>query len=91
MSKLIRQKIQKQHEAELWVAKQRLEFVKQMQFRELKMLQIEKEHCKQMAAEILEAIELMTKTSADGSDTGNKQVVYCKKHDKKHKTCSRMG
>ena len=70
LSRLKREELEKQHEAKLRIARQRLEIEKQTKLRELEIEQLEEDHRKEVAAAALEEIELMTRSSADGSDTG---------------------
>ena len=69
LSRLKREELEKQHEAKLRIARQRLEIEKQTKLRELEIEQLEEDHRKEVAATALEEIELMTKSSADGSGT----------------------
>ena len=70
LSRLKREELEKQHEAKLRIAKQRLEIEKQRKLGELEIEQLEEDHREDVAAAALEEIELMTKSSADGSGTG---------------------
>ena len=70
LSKLKREELEKQHEAKIRIARQRLEVEKQTKLRELETEQLEEHHRKEVAAAALEEIELMTKSSANGSGTG---------------------
>ena len=76
LSRLKREELEKQHEAKLRIAKQRLEIEKQMKLRELEIEQLEEDHRKEVAAAALEEIELMTKPSADGSGTGKMSGLF---------------
>ena len=69
ISKLKREALEKQHEAKLCIARQHLKIEKQMKLRELENEQLEEDHRNRVAAAALEEIELMTKSSADGSGT----------------------
>ena len=70
LSKHKRGELEKQHEAKIRIARQRLEVEKQTKLRELEIEQLEEHHRKEVAAAALEEIELMTKSSANGSGTG---------------------
>ena len=76
ISRLERAELEKQHEAKLRTAKQRLEIEKQMKFRELENEQLGDDHLKQVAAAALEDIELMTKSSANASGTGEMSEFF---------------
>ena len=47
--------------------------------RKLEIKQLEKEHCKQIAAAALEEIELMTKPSSEGSSKGKTSELFTEK------------
>ena len=85
LSKLKREKLEKQHEAKLRVARQRLEIEKQTKLRELEIEQLEEDHRKEVAAAALEEFELMTKSSADGSGTGKMSGLFTKRSSVKSK------
>ena len=70
LSKLKREELEKQHEAKLRIARERLEIEKQTKLRELEIEQLEENHRKEVAAAALEEIELMTKSSIEGPGTG---------------------
>ena len=70
ISRLKREELEKQHEAELCIARQRLEIKTLSQLRTLKIQPLEEEHRKQVAAAALEQTELMTKPSRNGSSAG---------------------
>ena len=53
ISRLKREELEKQHEAKLRIAKQRLEIEKQMKLRELEIEQLEEDHRKEVAAAAL--------------------------------------
>ena len=72
LSRLKKEELEKQHEAKLRIAKQRLEIEKEMKLREMEIERLEEDHRKQVAAAALEKIELMTKSSTDGSGTGKR-------------------
>ena len=76
LSKLKREGLEKQHEAKLRIARQRLEIEKQTKFPELEIEQLEEDNRKEVAAAALEEIELMTKSSADGSGTGKMSGLF---------------
>ena len=50
LSKLKREELEKQHEANLRIARQRLEIEKQTKLRELEIEQLEEDHRKEVAA-----------------------------------------
>ena len=81
LSKLKREK----HEAKLCIARQRLEIEKQTKLRELEIEQLEEDHRKEVAAAALEEIELMTKSSADGSGTGKMSGLFTERSSVKSK------
>ena len=85
LSKLKREELEKQHEAKLRIARQRLEIEKQTKLRELEIEQLEEDHRKEVAAAALEEIELMTKTSADGSGTGKLSGLFTESSSVKSK------
>ena len=70
LTRLKNEEHEKQLEAKLRIAKQRLEIEKQTKLRELEIEQLEEDRRKEVAAAALEEIELMTKSSAYGSRTG---------------------
>ena len=76
LSRLKREELEKQHEAKLLIARQHLEIEKQTKLRELEIEQLEEDHRKEVAAAALEDIEVMTKSSADGSDTGKMSGLF---------------
>ena len=57
-----------------------------MQFRELEIQHLQEEHRKKVAAAALEEIELTTKSSADGSDTGKLSELFTERDTVKSKT-----
>ena len=85
LSRLKREELEKQHEAKLRIARQRLEIEKQTKLRELEIEQLEEDHRKEVAAAVLEEIELMTKSSADGSGTGKMSGLFTEKSSVKSK------
>ena len=85
ISRLKREKLEKQHEAKLRIARQRLEIEKQTKLRELEIEQLEEDHRKEVAAAALEEIELMTKSSADGSGTGKMSGLLTERSSVKSK------
>ena len=91
ISRLKREELEKQHEAELRIARQRFEIEAQTQLRKLEIQQFEEEHRKQIAAAALEEIELMTKPSSDRSSTGKTSELFTERSSVKSKTCSRLG
>ena len=76
LSRLKREELEKRHEAKLRIARQPLEIEKQTKLRELEIEQLEEDHRNEVAAAALEEIELMTKSSADGSDTGKMSGLF---------------
>ena len=84
-SRLKREELEKQHEAKLRIARQRLEIEKQTKLRELEIEQLEEDHRKEVAAAALEEIELMTKSSADGSGTGKMSGLFTERSSVKSK------
>ena len=85
ISRLKREELEKQHEAKLRIARQRLEIEKQTKLRELEIEQLEDDHRKEVAAAALEEIELMTKSSADGSGTGKMSGLFTERSSVKSK------
>ena len=85
LSKLKREELEKQHEAKLRLARQRLEIEKQTKLRELEFEQLEEDHHKEVAAAALEEYELMTKSSADGSGTGKMSGLFTERSSVKSK------
>ena len=85
LSILKREELEKQHEAKLRIAKQRLEIEKQTKLRELEIEQLEEDHREEVAAAALEEIELMTKSSADGSGTGKMSEFFTERSSVKSK------
>ena len=85
LSRLKREELEKQHEAKLRIARQRLEVEKQTKLRELEIEQLEEDHRKEVAAAALEEIELMTKSSADGSGTGERSGLFTERSSVKSK------
>ena len=83
ISRLKKEELEKQHEAKLRLARQRLEIEKQTKLRELEIEQPEEDHRKEVAA--LEEIELMTKSSADGSGTGKMSGLFTERSSVKSK------
>ena len=84
-SRLKREELEKQHEAKLRIARQRLEIEKQTKLRELEIEQLEEDHRKEVAAAALEEIELMTKSSTDGSGTGKMSGLFTERSSVKSK------
>ena len=78
-------KREKQHEAKLRIARQHLEIEKQTKLWELEFEQLEEDHRKEVAAAALEEIELMTKSSADGSGTGKMSGRFAERSSVKSK------
>ena len=72
-------------EAKLRIARQRLEIEKQMKMRELEIEQLEEDQRKEVAAAALEEIELMTRSSADGSGTGKMSGLFTERSSLKSK------
>ena len=85
ISRLKREELEKQHEAKLRIARQRLEIEKQTKLRELEIEQLEEDHRKEVAAAALEEIELMTKSSADGSGTDKMSGFFTERSSVKSK------
>ena len=85
LSRLKREELEKQHEAKLRIAKQRLEIEKQTKLQELEIEQLEEDHRKEVATAALEEIELMTKSSADGSGTGKMSRLFTERSSVKSK------
>ena len=85
ISILKREELEKQHEAKLRIARQRLQIEKQTKLRELEIEQLEEDHRKEVAAAALEEIELMTKPSADGSGTGKLSGLFTERSSVKSK------
>ena len=85
LSRLKREELEKQHEAKLRIARQRLEIEKQTKLRELEIEQPEEDHRKEVAAAALEEILLMTKSSADGSGTGKMSGLFTERSSVKSK------
>ena len=85
LSSLKREELEKQHEAKLRIARQRLEIDKQSKLRELEIEQLEEDHRKEVADAALEEIELMTKSSADGSGTGKMSGLFTERSSVKSK------
>ena len=85
LSRIKSEELEKQHEAKLRIAKQRLEIEKQIELREQEIEQLEEDHRKEVAAAALEEIELMTKSSADGSGTGKMSGLFTERSSVKSK------
>ena len=85
LSRLKREELEKQHEAKPRIARQGFEKEKGTKLRELEIEQLEENHRKELAAAALEEIELMTKSSADGSDTGKMSGLFTEKSSVKSK------
>ena len=85
ISRLKKQKLEKQHEAELRIARQRLEIETQTQLRKLETQQLDENHFKQIAAAALEEIELMTKPSSDGCFSGKTSELLTNRNSVKSK------
>ena len=85
LSRLKREELEKQHEAKLRIARQRLEIEKQTKLRELEIEQLEEDHRKEVAAAALEEIELMAKSSADGCGTGKMSGLFTERSSVKSK------
>ena len=85
LSRLKREELEKQHEAKLRIARQRLEIEKQTKLRELEIEQLEEDHRKEVAAAAIEEIELMRKSSADGSGTGKMSGLFTERSSVKSK------
>ena len=76
LSSLQRVELEKQHEAKLRIAIQRLEIEKQTKLQEMETELLEEDHRKEVAAAALEEIELTTKSSADVSGTGKMSKFF---------------
>ena len=76
LSTLKSEELDKQHEAKLRTARQRLEIEKQTKLRESEIEQLEEDHRKEVAAAALEEIEMVTISSADGSGTGKMSGLF---------------
>ena len=76
ITRLKRDELEKQHKAELHIAKERLENEAQTQLQKLEIQQFQQEHCKQVAASALEETELVTKPSSNRSSTGKPNVLF---------------
>ena len=85
LSRFKREELEKQHEAKLRIARQRLEIEKQTKLRELEIEQLEEDHRKEVAAAALEEIELMTKSSADRSGKGKMSWLFTERSSVKSK------
>ena len=85
LSRLKREELEKQHEAKFRIARQRLEIEKQTKLRELEIEQLEEDHRKEVAAEALEEIELMTRSSADRAGTGKMSGLFTERSSVKRK------
>ena len=85
LSKLKRDELEKQHETKFRIARQRLEIEKQIKMRDLEIEELEDDHRKEVAAADLEEIELMTKSSADGSGTGKMSGLLAERSSVKSK------
>ena len=85
ISRLKREELEKQNEAKLRIARQRLEIEKQTKLRELEIEQLEEDHRKEVAAAVLEENELMTKSWADGSGTGKMSGLFTERSSVKSK------
>ena len=85
LSRLKREELEKQHEAKLRISRHRLEIEKQTKLRELEIEQLEEHHRKEVAAAAPENIELMTKSSADGSGVGKMSGLFTERSSVKNK------
>ena len=85
LSKLKRDELEKQHEAKLRIARQRLEIEKQTKVRELEIEQLEEDHRKEVAAAALEEIVFMTESSADGSGASKMSGLFKERSSVKSK------
>ena len=84
-SRLKREELEKQHEVQLRIARQRLENESQTRLRKLEIKQLEEEHRKQVAAAAREEIELMTKPSSYGSSAGKTSKLFTERSSVKSK------
>ena len=85
ISRLIREEPEKQHEAKLCIARQRLEIEKEMKLQEVENEQLEEDHRKPLAATAHDEIELITKSSEDGSGTGKMSELFTERSSIKSK------
>ena len=85
LSTLKREELEKQLEAKLRIARQRLEIEKQTKLQGLEIEQLEEDHRKEVAAAALEEIEFMTKASDDGLGTGKMSELFTEKSSVKSK------
>ena len=85
LSRLKTEELEKQHEAKLRIARQRLEIEKQTKLPELEIEQLEEDHRKEVAAAALEEIELMTKSATDGSGTSEMRGLFTERSSVKIK------
>ena len=79
------EELEKQHEAKLRIARQRLQIEKQTQLRKLEIQQLEEEHRKQVAAAALEETKSMTKPSLNDSSTGKTSELFTERSSVKSK------
>ena len=84
-SRLKGKELEKQREAELRIARQRLQIETQTQLRILKIQQLEENHRKQVAAAALEEIELLTKPSSDRSSSVQTSELFIERSSLKGK------
>ena len=84
LSRLKREELEK-HETKLRIARQRLEIEKQTKLRELEIEELEEDHREEVAAAAPEEIELMTKSSADGSGTCKLSGLFTERSSVKSK------
>ena len=90
ISRLKREELEK-HKAKLCIARQRHETENQTKLRDLEIEQLEENHRKEVAIATLERIELMTKTSADGSGTGKRASSLRKEVQSREKNLFKIG
>ena len=91
ISRLKREELEKQHEAKLRLAKQRLVIKKQKKLGEWEIEKLDEDHRKQVAAAALEEIELMKIISRWVWYWQRERVLYGKKSSQEQVTCSRLG
>ena len=91
LSRLKREELEKQHEAKLRVARQRLEIEKQTKLREPEIEQLEGDHRRELAAAVLEEIVDDKSIRRRVWCWKNERVLYGKKFSQEQETCSRLG
>ena len=86
-----REELEKQHEAELRIAGRLLEIETQTQLQKLEIQQLEEEHHKQVAAAALKVIDLVTKSSSDGSSTGKTSELFTERVQSRTRNLFKIG